>query len=492
MHRSVKQEKFFFGKKVLVMGLGLHGGGVATARWLAQHGAQVTATDMRERKILAPSITALKGVPVRFVLGEHRKEDFRSHDLVVVNPGVPRESTYLALARKAGKRIENDASIFFRCTDAPTIAVTGTRGKTTTTLWIAALLQKNYPKVRASGNTPDNAFLKEFDRVQGKGIPVVAEMSSWQLEYLPTAFATGVGLPPSGRAPHVAVITNLYADHLNRYAGGMIDYASAKANIFRMQHDDDFLVLNYDNAWTKFFLKQRPRGLVFFVSTTPLPKKLNGLFVHDKKLIFRFDGMEQQLFSVACFLRERGAHNLENLLSAVLAVKLFDPTVIVNEAYVLRLPTPPMRQETIYKKGKLTIVNDSCATSPDGTIAALKRLSREGHVVLIAGGTDKQLEFASLAALIKRSIPPEQLVLLNGSATAKLFGALHAISYDKKYPMSAHEDLASCVRAAFLRASTLKGKTTILFSPGAASFEKFLHEFDRGKKFNQLIRNLVR
>ena len=474
------------------MGLGLHGGGVATARWLTRHGAQVTATDMRDRKTLAPSIAALKGLPIRLVLRAHHKEDFRTHDLVVVNPGVPRESTYLALARKAGKRIENDASLFFRRTDAPTIAVTGTRGKTTTTLWIAALLQKNYPKVRPSGNTPDNAFLKEFDRVQGKGIPVVAEMSSWQLEYLPTAFVPGVGLPVCGRAPHVAVITNLYADHLNRYTGGIADYAAAKANIFRMQHDDDFLILNYDNAWTKFFLKQRPRGLVFFVSTTPLPKKLNGLFVRGKKLIFRFDGMEQQLFSIERFLHERGAHNLENLLSAVLAVKLFDPTVVVNEARVRKLPTPPMRQETIYKKGKLTVVNDSCATSPDGTMAALKRLSLEGHVVLIAGGTDKQLEFASLAALIKRSIPPEQLVLLNGSATAKLFGALHAIGYDKKYPMSAHEDLASCVRAAFMSASTLKGKTTILFSPGAASFEKFLHEFDRGKKFNQLIHSLVR
>jgi UDP-N-acetylmuramoylalanine--D-glutamate ligase len=500
MQRFIRRGDFFHGIKALVMGLGLHGGGVATATWLAQHGARVTATDMRQRKLLEPSIAALKGVPVCFVLGKHSKEDFRSHDLVVANPGIPRESTYLALARRAGKRIENDASLFFRLTDAPTIAVTGTRGKTTTTLWIAELLKKNYPKVRPSGNTPDNAFLKEFDRVQGKGIPVVAEMSSWQLEYLPAAFVQGGGLPARGRAPHVAVITNIYADHLNRYAGGMADYASAKANIFRVQQDDDFLVLNYDNAWTKFFLKQHPRGLVFFVSARPLPKRSNGLFVREKKLIFRFDGIEQQLFDIEHFLRERGTHNLENLLSAVLAVKLFDPTVVINEACVRKLPTPPMRQEIIYKKRKLTIVNDSCATSPDGTLAAIKRFTDfrcqmpkdGGRIILIVGGTDKELEFDALARAIKRHIPPEQLILLNGSATTKLFGALHELGYDRKHPMVAHEDLASCMRAALAVAALLKGETTILFSPGAASFEKFLHEFDRGKQFKQLVYRMVR
>lgn len=489
--KGAEPVKMFRGVKALVMGLGLHGGGVATTSWLVRHGAKVTATDKRDRKTLAPSVAALKGVSVRYALGEHRMEDFRTNDLIVVNPGVPRESEYLAVARTAGKRIENDASLFFRSIDAPIIAVTGTRGKTTTTLWIAELLKKKYPEVRPSGNTPENAFLKEFDRVEGKGIPVVAEMSSWQLEYLPAAFVADKGLPASGRAPHVAVVTNLYPDHLNRYKG-MRDYASAKANIFRGQHEDDFLVLNYDNEWTEFFLKQKPKSIVFLTSTSPLPKHLNGLFVRGKKLIFRFDGIEQELFSVERFIRERGAHNLENLLAAVLATKLFDPTVVMNETRALKLPTPRMRQEVVYKKGNLTIVNDSCATSPDGVMAALKRFAVTGNVVLVAGGTDKELEFESLAAIIKKSIPPEQLVLLNGSATAKLFGALHALGCDKKYPLVAYEDLSTCVEESLAKARKLKGKTTILFSPGASSFEKFLHEFDRGEKFNALIKKLAR
>ena len=477
MRPAAKKKRLFKGVNALVMGLGLHGGGVATAKWLAKHGAAVTATDMRDRGVLAPSLAALKNVKVSYVLGEHREEDFRSHDLVVVNPGVPRESVYLAAAKKEGKRIENDTSLFFRYSDAPIIGVTGTRGKTTTTLWIAELLKNKYSDVRPSGNTPENAFLKEFDRVQGKSIPVVAELSSWQLEYL----------PQSGRAPHVAVITNLYPDHLNRYKG-MKDYASAKANIFLRQHDDDFLVLNHDNEWTKFFLSKKSNGLLFFTSVKPLPKKLNGLFVRNEKLVFRFDGIEQEMFSVKRFIRERGVHNLANLLAAVLAVKLFDPTVSMAETITLKLPTPRMRQEIVYKKGNLTIVNDSCATSPDGVLAALKRFTSLGHVVLITGGTDKELEFETLAKAIKKMIPPQRLVLLDGSATKKLVGALVKQKYFKGHAAELHQDLKSCFLAAHALAQEFKGKTTTLFSPGAASFEKFLHEFDRGEKFNELVK----
>lgn len=470
-------KKLFTGTKALVMGLGLHGGGVATTKWLVHHGARVTATDKRDKKTLASSLRALRGVSVRFVLGKHHLEDFHTHDLVVVNPGVPRESEYVKAASHEGKRIENDASLFFRYAANPVIGVTGTRGKTTTTLWIAELLKKKYPKVLPSGNTPDNALLKEFDRINGKNIPAVVELSSWQLEYLPM----------SGKAPHIALITNLYPDHLNRYAD-IREYASAKANIFRGQHDDDFLVLNHENAWTKFFLRKKPRGILFFISTKPLPKTLNGLFVRGDKLVFRFDGIEQRLFSVKRFIAEKGRHNLENLLNAVLAVKLYDPSVPLSEALVLKLPTPRMRQEIIQKSPKLTVVNDSCATSPDGTIAAIERFRKTHNLVLIAGGTDKELEFGELAQIIKKYIPPGQLMLLEGSATDKLSKDLRSVHYSAQ-PFSS---LKKCVDAAFAVAKKQQGRTIILFSPGAASFEKFLHEFDRGGEFNKLVKTYIK
>ena len=486
MSKSVKQEKFFNGEKALVMGLGLHGGGVATAKWLVRHGAKVTATDMRTKATLTPSLRALKGLPIRYILGTHQDDDFRTHDLVVVNPGVKRDSAYLRTAIMAGKRIENDASLFFRYSTNPVIAVTGTRGKTTTTEWVASLLSKKYGAVRASGNTPENAFLKEFERVYKKDIPVVAEMSSWQLEHLSSDI----------RAPHVAVITNLYPDHLNRYKG-MKEYANAKAHIFLAQKRDDFLILNLDNEWTPYFLKKKPRALTFFISTKPLPHGVGGLCVKAGRLVFRFDGMEQKLFSIRKFVLLRGVHNLENLMNAVLAVKLFDPTVVVSERDALRLPSPRMRQEVVGKKGKLTIVNDSCATSPDGTIAAIERFRKLGHVVLITGGTDKVLEFGDLARVLKKHIPKNQLILLLGSATKKLLKLLPPLSPNPsmsspRLDMEVHDTLLACVREAFKIARSLKGNTTILFSPGAASFEKFLHEFDRGEKFNALVKKYIK
>lgn len=474
------------GKKALVMGLGLHGGGVATAKWLAKRGAQVTATDLRSSEVLAASVKALAKTSTTFVLGEHRPADFESHDLIVANPGVPRESKFLAIAKKAGKRIENDASLFFASNTHPVLAVTGTRGKTTTTLWIAELLKKKYPDTLPSGNTPDNAFLKEFDRLQKakSDTPVVAEMSSWQLEYLPV----------SKRAPGVAVITNIYPDHLNRYKG-IKAYAAAKANIFKDQHEDDFLILNHDNEWTNFFLEKKPKGLLFLTSAKPLPKGLNGLFVRKEKLVFRFDGIEQELFSVSRFIALRGVHNLENLLAAVLAVKLFDPSVTVTEKIALALPSPRMRQEIVATKGRITVVNDSCATSPDGTMAAIARFTAplaKTHPVFVVGGTDKMLEFTELAKLLKKKVSPDDLVLLDGSATKKLVAALVAVKYFRGHAALLHDTLATAAAEAFARADELSGKVTVVFSPGGASFEKFLHEFDRGEKWNALVKKLLK
>ncbi|MDO8751933.1 MAG: Mur ligase family protein, partial [Candidatus Wolfebacteria bacterium] len=157
------------GKKVLVMGLGLLGGGVATTKWLVKQGARVTVTDLKTRKELLPSIKALglAAKKVRFVLGRHDEEDFRAHDYIVVNPGVPKESPYLKIAKRAHIRIINDAVLFFEYLpkENPIIAVTGTRGKTTTTNWIAHLLRARWPNVRAAGNTPENPLLKELERI---------------------------------------------------------------------------------------------------------------------------------------------------------------------------------------------------------------------------------------------------------------------------------------------------------------------------------------
>jgi UDP-N-acetylmuramoylalanine--D-glutamate ligase len=473
-------KEFLKGKKALVVVLGVYGGGAATAKWLFKHGAEVSVTDFRTESELAEVMkrfTKREKKNIRFILGGQHEEDFVSHDIIVLGPGVPHDSPYLAAALRAGKQIENDASLFFRFIENPVIAATGTRGKTTATVWIASLLGQKYGAFIPTGNNPEQAFLKELSEITDKKRPVVAEMSSWQLEYLEVSGA--------GKAPHIAVITNVFPDHLNRYKD-IKEYARAKASIFTHQTENDFLILNDSNEWTPFFLGLKPRGHIFFFSKKPLIKNKNGVFVKDGAIMFRRDKEERKVADVKNFAEKMGEHNLENLLAAVLSVTLFDPKLHITKKIIERLPQIPFRQEIVRSKHGLTVVNDSAGTSPDATAAALRRFK---NVVLITGGTDKKLEFAELAKEIKKKLTPERLVLLNGSATTKLIAELEKIKFFKKTKPNIFETLDECIEAA--RAALPKQKGTLVFSPGSASFEKFKNEFDRGERFNKIIYSLL-
>src|SRR5581483_11126306 len=170
------------GKRALVMGLGVHGGGLGVARFLVGQGADVTVTDLRTPAQLQPSLDALAGLPIHFVLGRHDEADFRNTDLVVRNPGVPRESPYLQAARAAGAAIEMEMTLFFRLCPGPILGITGTKGKTTTTLLTGAMLREQYPDTVVAGNLRVSA-IEALPRITA-GTPVVLELSSWQLEGL--------------------------------------------------------------------------------------------------------------------------------------------------------------------------------------------------------------------------------------------------------------------------------------------------------------------
>ncbi|MCI0542638.1 hypothetical protein L0Y69_02730 [bacterium] len=503
MQHPTTPEEFLKNKKVLVVVLGAYGGGVATAKWLFRHGAKVTVTDMRTRKELASQIkkfTQNERKNIKLVLGGQHEKDFIESDMIVIGPGVPDESPYLEAARKAGVSIENEASLFFRFVKRPVIAITGTRGKTTTAFWISSLLSKKYPDVKVCGNAQtsltsgSNPLLAEIERVKDTKTPIVAELSSWTLEYAPIA----------KRSAHIAIITNLFPDHLDRYGSSMEKYALAKANIFAHQTKDDFLILNKKNKWSKFFLKQKPKSKVLFSQDFAIPQNLKKTF---------------------------GEHNYENLQVAVAAVTLFDTKLKINAKMFENLPSIPFRQEIIFEKKRLVIVNDSAATSPDATSALLKRFSWRGYgnifsprispqsrqggigraptharqknipipspTVLITGGTDKELDFKNLAKDIKKFLSPEQVIFLNGSATKKLLIELEKIKFfaknsqqKKQLQPKVFEDLRECFAVAFH--SLPKKQGTILFSPGAASFEKFKNEFDRGERFNKLMKDFER
>ena len=276
------------GEKVLVVGLGGFGGGVATMKWLAKQGAILTVTDLRTRAELGDSIRALGSVSkkIKLVLGEHRLQDFKNSNLIVVGPGVKLiGNNFLATAKKKGIPIVNDLLLFLENAKNPIVAITGTRGKTTTTNWTAHFLRAKYKKMKASGNSSNDAFLKLLLRLaEDKKTPAVLEISSFQLEGISTNLLQDNSVELSGRGPDVAVITNLYRDHLNRHET-MRNYALAKANIFKNQTKKQALILNYDNPWTRFFLSQKPKAKVFFISLYKNPPTKHFLIRANKKIV---------------------------------------------------------------------------------------------------------------------------------------------------------------------------------------------------------------
>ncbi|HEU5422160.1 MAG TPA: UDP-N-acetylmuramoyl-L-alanine--D-glutamate ligase, partial [Nitrolancea sp.] len=293
------------GRRALVMGLGTHDGGLGVARYLARQGAEVTVTDLRGPEALGPALEALRGLPLRFTLGEHRAEDFERAELVVRNPAVPLDSPWLALARAHGASIEMEMSLFFRACPAPIVGITGTKGKTTTATLCAEILRRWRRDTVLAGNMGKSA-LETLQQITPE-TPVVLELSSWQLE----------GLVEPGLSPHIAVFTNFSEDHLNRYPS-MAAYLDAKLQIARCQGPDDFFVVNRDDpaVWGA-------RGVT---AGTVLPFGLDdgesdGAFLRGERLLWRRQGDEAEICRVD-ELALPGAHNARNALAAAAAAML--------------------------------------------------------------------------------------------------------------------------------------------------------------------------
>ena len=451
----------WLGKRVLVMGLGVHGGGLGVTRFLVGQGATVTVTDLKSAAQLRPSLEALAGLPVRYVLGEHRAEDFTHTDLIVRNPGVPADSPYLALAREHGVPVEMEMGLFFRLCPAPIIGITGTKGKTTTTLLVGAMLRQVEPGTVIAGNLRISAL--ELLPQIGPTTPVVLELSSWQLE----------GLEPHRLNPHIAAITNISPDHLNRYRD-LDDYAAAKKLIFMFQIPDDFLVLNADDALVRGFAAEAQGRVVWFSRHEAVP----GAYLAGDALLWHWAGRTHAVAG-RDDVRLPGEHNLENALAAMAIAGVWGaPPQAMAEA-LRGFRGVEHRLELVAEIGGVRYVNDTTSTAPAAALAALAAL--DGPIVLIAGGADKNLDFRAMGAAVAQRV--KALILLEGTATDRLAAAVSAVKDDLiagRFP-----DLRAAVQAA---QDVARPGDTVLLSPGCASFGMFANEFERGEQFKAIVR----
>ncbi|UCF98452.1 MAG: UDP-N-acetylmuramoyl-L-alanine--D-glutamate ligase, partial [Spirochaetaceae bacterium] len=305
-------------------------------------------------------------------------------------------------------------------------------------------------------------FLDEIDA----RTPVVLELSSWQLADL------------RGRdllAPLVSVLTVILPDHQDRYPN-MESYIADKKIIFSEQTTDQYALFNHRDPLQHGFGNDT-RAQVLFFSMNVLPAGLEGAFLLERGAMIRMQGRDIPLELDP--LSIPGAHNRLNLLAAALACSCYGLPVDQIAPRLRGFPGVEHRLELAAEINGVRYYNDSAATIPEATAAALQALDQP--IILITGGTDKRLDFHSLLRSIDLA---ETVILLQGSATEKMQAMFNEQSVAYLGPF------ASLEAAVHRAAEQAKPGTSVLFSPGCASFELFLNEFDRGRKFKQLVEGL--
>lgn len=461
-----REQGRFAGQRALVMGLGVHGGGLGVARFLCGQGASVTVTDLRPADQLAAPLRQLADLPIRYVLGEHRPADFIDTDLVVRNPAVPRESPLLAAARAAGVAVEMEMSLFFRLCPAPIIGITGTKGKTTTTSLCAAMLYAWRDDTVVAGNMGVSA-LEQLPTI-GATTPVAIELSSWQLE----------GLAEYGLSPQIAVVTNLSPDHLNRYAT-MAEYAEAKRGIVSAQRPDDYAILNGDDPLVWGFRAGTAARVLPFGRTDPGG---DGAWLADERLHWRFGGAGYTAPRAA--LRLPGEHNALNALAAGLAALARGAPFAAVEAGLARFTGVKDRLESLGEIAGVEYINDTTATAPAAAAAAVGAMARP--TILIAGGSEKHTDFADFAAAVAPRV--KGVVTLRGDATARLTACLVAAGLD---PGRIHGPADSMAEGVAQALALAVAGDVVLLSPACASFGMFRNEFHRGDEFRAVVARIA-
>ncbi len=455
------------------MGIGLHGGGVATVRFFAEAGAKVIATDMKSEEELQPSLEKLKDLKnVSFVLGQHRMENFTAVGMVVKGPSVPWNSKHVQEAIKRKIPVEMDSSLFFKMCRLPIIGVTGTKGKTTTATLIAEVLKEAGKKVFTAG-IGQEPVLNVLDEVgTGKEGTVIFELSSWRLSAL-------------GReklSPHVGVVTNILPDHLNYY-GTMEKYVADKKYIFENQNEKDFAVLNYDNEAARVLAKGAKSKKVFFTANAKIDFSDDFVGVREGKIFWRRDEEEK----VVCDINDvklRGGHNLYNVLAAVSSTSAIGIDAENICEGVKKFKGVRHRLELVRELEGVKYVNDTAATVPDAALSGIASFSEP--IVLIAGGADKKLNFAKFAKVISEKV--KKVILLKGEATEKIKKELGSLGEPSSLKIDCEFD---SMEKAVIRAKNISGPgDVVLLSPGAASFGLFANEFDRGEKFREAVEKL--
>jgi len=452
------------GKHVLILGAARQGR--ALARWLSTHGARVTLSDMRSADDLQVAQKSLAKFQIDWALGGHPLELLDTTDMLCLSGGIPLTLPIVADAVKRGIPLSNDTQIFMEAVPCRTIGVTGSAGKTTTTTLLGRMATNAYgDKTHVGGNIGD-PLINHVDSMSADDIAIL-EISSFQLDQMTIS-------------PNIAAILNITPNHLDRH-GTMEAYTAAKARILEFQSKKDIAVLGCDDkgAWN---LRNQVKGKLFTFSLHDLDEGLNGAYLHDDLLNLR-DGYAY----LPLILREkillRGEHNLLNILAAfTIGHAAGFPLDAMLDA-VEDFRGVPHRLELVRELRGVRWYNDSIATAPERSIAAIR--SFDEPIVLLLGGRDKDLPWDDLMRLVNERVDH---VVLFGEAAEKIEKTANSLGLGKRrFSVSRADGLQDAVIKA---AEVAESGDVVLLSPGGTSFDEFKDFEERGERFRAWVQEL--
>lgn len=462
------------GRSVVVVGAARQG--IALARYLCSHGAQVTLNDQKTAENLSEAQTALADLPIGWALGSHSLNLLDGCDLLCLSGGVPLDLPLVAEAQRKGIPLSNDSQIFLEIVPCKVIGITGSAGKTTTTTLVWRMANAGLKGWRSGsdgrvfiGGNIGAPLISSVDDMSADDL-VVMELSSFQLEIMTCS-------------PQVAAVLNISPNHLDRHRT-MEAYTAAKARILEFQSSSDAAVLGREDpgAWK---LTGKVRGSLFSFGIAPpqtqVPERVETCtFYRDGSLYLRDGQSETELMPHSC-IRLRGEHNLLNVLAACAIAGVINLPIESMQIGVAGFNGVAHRLEYVRSWGGADWYNDSIATTPERVIAAIRSFTEP--LVLLIGGRDKHLpwdEFANLAGQRVKHI------IFFGEMADRVE---HSItSYGKgSCTMEKCINLKEAVRTA---AEIVEFGDVVLLSPGGTSFDEFSDFEERGEAFRKSVREL--
>jgi UDP-N-acetylmuramoylalanine--D-glutamate ligase len=441
------------GKKVVVAGAARSG--VAVAELLVRRGASVTLSDTRDS---IQEDAQLRSAGVDLELGGHKLETFAGADLIVLSPGVPPSQPVIAGARAAGVPVMGELELASRWLRGRIVAITGTKGKSTTTTLTGRMLEAGGHRVLVGGNI-GLALSAQVDESTDDTIHVV-EASSFQLESVETFH------------PWIAVLLNFSPDHLDRHAD-IAEYAAAKARIFTNQTREDWAVLNADDE-PSHVLAQEAQSRRLLFSTRHVLRE--GVVVSGGAIVRRSGGGDQVLVPLSS-VRLLGRHLLADVVAAAAVASLAGVTPAAMTHAVETFTGLEHALEPVAEIGGVRFVNDSKATNIEAALRAIE--SFDDGLVVILGGRFKGGDFGELR---KPLSDRQAAVVAIGEAAPLVRNALAPT-----VPVMDAGDMVAAVRTAFAAASP---GNTVLLAPACSSFDMFKDYADRGRVFKQTVAKL--